>query len=161
MSKHVITESGMDFIADTDDTYHIEKSSAFAGVGRSVKTIEFIRKMGDTLWFVEAKPIFPDEEDKGKRGEWIRAICDKFLHSLNLYCAIKLEIVIDTLPDTFTGNKVLFVLVIKEQSLDRCGKIQEVIKTKLLPYLRIWKTNILVINHATAKQYQLVDQEEP
>jgi hypothetical protein len=157
MSKYTITESGMDFIADSDDTYHIEKSSAFSSVGGSVKTVEFIRKIDNVLWFVEAKSIFPDEEDRRKQGEWIRAICDKFLHSLNLYCAIKLEIVIDKLPDVFVDSKVLFVLVIKEQPIERCRMIQEVIKAKLLSYLHIWKTNILVINHETAKEYQLVD----
>jgi hypothetical protein len=147
----------MNFIANTDDTYHIEKSSAYSGVGNGVKTVEFVRRMkDDRLWLVEAKAVFPDEDDKSKRGEWIKAVCDKFLHSLNLYCAVKLNVVTDTLPSAFDDNNVLFVLVIREQPLDKCEKVQEVLRDRLLPYLRIWKTNILVINYDKAKEYRLV-----
>jgi hypothetical protein len=157
MNDYVITESGMNFIASTDDTYYIEKSPAYSSVGNGVKAVEFVRKMKDRrLWLVEAKACFPDENDKNKRGEWIKMICDKFLHSLNLYCAVKLNVISDSLPVAFDESKILFVLVIKEQALGRCEKVQEVLKNRLLPYLRIWKTNILVINYDKAKEYQLV-----
>ncbi|GMO63031.1 MAG: hypothetical protein Ta2G_21830 [Termitinemataceae bacterium] len=141
----------MNFIADTDDTYHIEKASAYLSVGRGIKTVEFVRKMKDNcLWFVEAKALFPDEVDKSKQSDWIKSICEKFLRSLNLYCTVKLNVVVDTLPCKFVENNVRFVLVIKEQSLGRCEKIQKTLKERLLPYLRIWKTSILVINQEIA-----------
>jgi hypothetical protein len=157
MNDYVITESSMNFIANVDDTYHIEKSSAYAGVGNGVKTVEFVRKMKDNrLWFVEAKTYFPDDDDRSKRGDRIKEICDKFLHALNLYCAVRLNVIVDTLPSTFDENNILFVLVIKDQPIDRCEMVQAVLRDRLLPYLRIWKTNVLVINHDQAKEFRLI-----
>jgi hypothetical protein len=162
MNNYVITESGMDFIADTTDTYHIEKSAAYSTVGNGVKSVEFVRKVDDRLWFVEAKSVFPDASDKSRRGNWVQAVCEKFLHSLNLYCTVKLGVTSDVLPTKFTNSSVLFVLVVKDITAvggDTSGNmkaIQEVLKAKLLPYLRIWKTNLLVIGYDDAKKYRLV-----
>jgi hypothetical protein len=157
MADYVISESGMSFIANTDDTYYIEKSEAYSNIGKGIKTVEFIRKMNDTrLWFIEAKQCFPDAHDKSKQGECIKAICDKFLHSLNLYCTVKLSVVPDILPTEFTESNILFVLVIKEQDIDRCKTVKRVLQSKLLPYLRIWNTDILVINDDIAKEHRIV-----
>jgi hypothetical protein len=162
MSEFIIAESGMEFIANAADTYHIEKSAAYTTVGNEVKSVEFVRKVDDRLWFVEAKSVFPDVNDKAQRGNWTRAVCEKFLHSLNLYCTVKLGVTSDTLPTEFTNSNVLFVLVVKNilaDNDDTSGNlkaIQEVLKAKLLPYLRIWKTNLLVIGYDDAKKYRLV-----
>ena len=65
-------------------------------------------------------------------------------------------------PTEFTNSNILFVLVVKDIMADS-GKtsgnlktIQEVLKARLLPYLRIWKTNLLVIGYDDAKKYLLV-----
>jgi len=64
-------------------------------------------------------------------------------------------------PTEFTNSNILFVLVVKDIMADS-GKtsgnlktIQEVLKARLLPYLRIWKTNLLVIGYDDAKKYLL------
>jgi hypothetical protein len=55
MADYPINESGMSFIANTDDTYHIEKSQTFLKAGRGIKTVEFIRQVDGKLQFIEAK----------------------------------------------------------------------------------------------------------
>jgi hypothetical protein len=144
--------SGMSFIPHETD-YVIEESPAYANIGRNVKTVEFVRNIDARLWFFEAKS---NKDFVGKFNERKREICDKFLHSLNLYCAVRLGLIADRLPDFAKLRGVVFTLIINDCEPDDCHKIQEVLRTMLNPYLRIWKANISVFNHDVAKQKHLI-----
>ena len=76
----VITESGMNFVAD--NAFHIEKSYIYAGLGVGVKSVEFVRMIGNSLIFVEAKTSFPkpdgtpSTDDKERFRNSISDICE-------------------------------------------------------------------------------------
>ena len=144
--------SGMDFIPHGTD-YVIEESLAYTNIGKNVKTVEFMRSIDARLWFIEAKF---NKDFVGKFNERKREVYDKFLHSLSLYCAVKIGLIADKLPDSAGLRGVVFALIINDCESDDCHKIQEVLKTMLNPYLKIWKADISVFNHATAKLYRLV-----
>jgi hypothetical protein len=154
MADYIINESGMDFIANTGDTYQIEKSQALATVGSNVKTVEFIRQTEGEFRFVEAKF---DKEFTGKFDKQKREICDKFLHSLNLYCSIVLGVADDAIPLIYDKTRIVFVLVINDCAEDSCIKINGVLKSMLNPYLKIWKADVAVLNLAAAKKYNIIN----
>jgi hypothetical protein len=153
MADYIINESGMDFIANTGDTYQIEKSHALASVGSNVKTVEFIRQLQGELRFVEAKF---DKDFTGKFNERKREICDKFLHSLNLYCSVMLGVTVDSIPFVYDKTRITLVLVINDCDKNVCIQIKEVLKSMLNPYLKIWKADVSVLNLGAAKKYKLI-----
>ena len=159
----VIKESGMDFIAE--NTFHIEKSELYRNLGESVRSVEFVRVKDDKLLFVEAKITFPNPnnpsvENFAKYQAEIDEICDKFIHSLNLFSSVKVGVA----KNAFTGDFVLpekvtlmFILVIKEHELIWCKRIKETLMDALPLYLkRIWDPTVWVINQEVAAKYNLV-----
>jgi hypothetical protein len=144
--------SGMSFIPHETD-YIIEKSSAYTNVGGNVKTVEFVRNIDTKLWFFEAKF---NKDFVGKFNERKREVYDKFLHSLSLYCAVRLGLIADKLHDLPELRGVVFALIINDCAPDDCRKIQEVLKTMLNPYLKIWKADISVFNNDAARQNRLI-----
>jgi hypothetical protein len=144
--------SGMDFIPYHTD-YIIEESFAYKNIGGNVKTVEFVRYIDTKLWFIEAKF---NKDFIGKFAESKREVYDKFLHSLSLYCAVKLGLIADKLSDVDDLSGVVFALIINDCTLDDCRRIREVLKSMLNPYLKIWKADISVFDYTMAKKYQLV-----
>jgi hypothetical protein len=144
--------SGMDFIPYHTD-YIIEESFAYKNIVGNVKTVEFVRHVDAKLWFIEAKF---NKDFTGKFNERKREIYDKFLHSLSLYCAVKLGFIADKLPESDLKG-IIFLLIINDCKPDDCHRIKEVLKSMLHPYLKIWKADISVFDYTTAKKYQLVN----
>jgi len=151
---NIITESGMDFIAD--NTFHIERSPLYTNI-KGIKTVEFIRAKGNDLILVEAKKTFPrpdDDPNAKERGRFetaLKEICEKFVHSLNLYSSVKVGVRETQLPEDFLPpDKVtlIFVLVLKDLKQEWRRPIQTALNMVLPPYVRkIWKPTVLVINH--------------
>ena len=112
-----------------------------------------MRSIDSKLWFIEAKF---NKDFVGKFNERKREVYDKFLHSFSLYCAVKLGLIADKVPDSTGLRGIVFALIINDCEPNDCHKIKEVLKTMLNPYLKIWKADISVFNHAAAKQYRLV-----
>ena len=164
MSEHFLCHSGMTFIAD--NTYPIENSASYSKIKyERVKSVEFIRGKGNELLFVEAKKSFPtpnNAENKKRFRKKINDICEKFIHSLHLYSAIKVGVVTETLPDTFkpaSSVYLQFVLVIKDFEHESCEDIQTALTYQLyesIPISTIWKPAIYVINDAQAKKFNLI-----
>jgi hypothetical protein len=160
-----IVESGMEFISD--NSYHLEKSQAFASVndGKSgIKSVEFIRKKNDMLLFVEAKTTFPHPESAEtpeRFDEEIGDICDKFIHSLNLYSSIKIGVTENYLPDVFDSLEkisLMLVLVVRNHKDVWCKPIKSGLEQRLPYYFRkIWKPTVLVLNFGLAKEFHLID----
>jgi len=160
---NVITESGMDFIAD--NSFHIEKSSIYTELSKQrIRSVEFVRAKDDKILFVEAKTTFPNPnnpntENPEKFQSGINEICDKFIHSLNLFSAVKVGVAENSFPADFvTPEKasMAFILVIKNHELKWCRKIKAALTAALPSFLKkIWKPEIYVINQNVARKYNL------
>ena len=159
----VITESGMDFVAD--NVFHIEKSNIYVGLGIGVKSVEFVRAIGNTLIFIEAKTSFPkpddnpSTDDKERFRNSINEVCEKFIHSLNLYSSVKVGATENELSGDFKPEErveIQFVLVVKNHAWEWCRDIKTAIEVDLPIYLnRIWKPTVFVINHKAAIKHNL------
>ena len=157
----VITESGMDFIAD--NVYHIERSEIYSNLGEGIKTVEFVRAKGDNLLFVEARTTFPnpnnpDISNSERFLSELRDICDKFVHSLNLFSAIEIGVLHDDAERMILQENValVFVLVVKNHEFEWCRPIERELVAFLPRYIkRIWKPVVYVINHETAVRRNL------
>jgi len=159
----VITESDMDFIAE--NTFHIEKSKLYTNLGEGVRSVEFVRVKNDNLLFVEAKTTFPNPDnpsvDNSARFQSeIDDVCDKFIHSLNLFSSVKVGLAEDVFDSSFVlPEKVslVFILVIKTHEFKWCNKIKGTLMATLPLYLkRIWKPKVYVINQEVAAKLNLV-----
>jgi hypothetical protein len=158
-----IAESGMRFISD--NTFHIEKSALYTNIDDGVKSVEFIRLKDTNLIFLEAKTSFPNPDSStpgnlARYNEEITDICDKFIHSLNLYSSVKAGVAEEKLPDVFNAQdkvRLVFVLVVRSHKIEWCIPVRKKLLKKLPPYLKkIWKPKVYVINCAEAVKRQLV-----
>ena len=158
----IISESGMDFIAD--NTFHIEKSYIYTKLKDSIKTVEFIRAKDDKLLFVEAKSSFPNPnnpESKPKFKSEIDDICNKFIHSLNLYASIAIG-VNEQLPPNFQpaiNVSLTFVLIFNNFELKWCAPVKKALTNQICQsecMAKIWKPEVFVMNNETAKGENLI-----
>jgi hypothetical protein len=158
-----IKESGMDFV--TDNTFHIEKSPQYALINDNIKSVEFVRVKDNKLLFVEAKTTFanPQNPVSGNRQKFeneIAEICEKFIHSLNLYSSIDVGITADKFPTGYTpADKVVlvFVLVVKNHKLEWCAPIKTGLLEKLPLYIKkIWKPAVVVMNSEKAVEEHII-----
>ena len=159
----VITQSGMDFAAD--NAFHIEESPLYKSAGDRVRTVEFIRIIGNRLLFIEAKTTFANP-DNPAGGNFIRfeseidQICEKFIHSLNMYSSVKVGVADNPFPERFMPPEkisIVFVLVIKNHEIEWCKPIYAKLVETLPLYLKkIWKPHVIVMNHEIAMKWNLV-----
>ena len=167
-----VRHSGMDFV--DDNVFHIEKSSMFTQLGEGIKSVEFIRSIGNRLLFIEAKPSFPNPNnptpnpDKGNKTgselfrEEIDDICEKFIHSLNLYAAIDVGVTDSEFPPEYKPSdkvSLVFILVINSFEKAWCNSVEIELVNKLrksICIFKIWKPKVHVINHKTAFQRNLI-----
>jgi hypothetical protein len=163
--RDAITESGMTFAADADDTFHTEKSPLYTRINGGVRSVEFVRIMNDRLMFVEAKTSFanpnnPDESNYSKFRAAVDEICEKFIHSLNMYSSVEVGVSGDSFPVTFSSPEtvsLVFVLVVRDHEDEWCIPIKEKLIKALPAYFKkIWRPNVYVINHETAKKWHLI-----
>jgi hypothetical protein len=158
MSEY-IEESEMSFISD--DAFRIENSDTYKTLrGKGIKTVEFVRALNnEKLAFIEAKKSFANPENplpgnlakfESEAGE----ICEKFLHSLNLFASVKIGVYKETLPEIAQNEKttsLVFVLVVKYHNCKGCKMIETKIEKLLPAYLKaIWKPEIRVVNYQKA-----------
>jgi hypothetical protein len=150
-----IIESGVRFIAD--NAFYIEKSELYKNIRKGIRSVEFIRSRNGDLMFVEAKSSFPNQSNLESIEQFynqINDVCDKFIHSLNLFASIKVGATEDdVLNRLIYSNRiaVMFVLVIKHHEQIWCDGVEKAIKQTLPLYLmKIWRPKVLVTNHANA-----------
>jgi len=163
MDNVIITESGMDFIAD--NTFYIEKSSLYTDLGDGVRSVEFIRVKDGNLLFVEAKTTFPNPnnpsaDNYSKFQSEISDICDKFTHSLNLFSSVEVGVAKNGFADDFVLPEkisLVFILVVKNHEFEWCKPIKGKFIAALPTYLKkIWKPEVYVINRKTAAEQGLI-----
>jgi len=157
MDKTIPNQSGMDFIAE--NSFHIEKANVYKNIGEGVRSVEFIQIRNNKLYFVEAKTSFPNpnnpnEDNKVRFKNEIDDICEKFIHSLNLFASIKMGVTEDCFhSELIKPEKVslIFLLVIKNHKFEWCRPIKGKLEEELPHYLKqIWKPSIYVLNHQKA-----------
>ncbi len=158
----IITESGMDFIAD--NAFHIEKSNVCTKLKYNLKTVEFVRAKDDKLLFVEAKSSFPNPDNPASSVKFqseINDICDKFIHSLNLYASMAIG-VNEQLPVDFKPApkvSLMFVLIFNNFEQKWCIPIKKALTNQLLKskcIAKIWQPAVFVVNHETATKQNLI-----
>ena len=158
----VITQSGMKFAAN--NAFHIEESLLYKSAGDGVRTVEFIRVMENRLLFVEAKTTFanpnnPAEGNYSRFQSEIDQICEKLIHSLNMYSSVKVGATDKPFPEKFVPPEkvsIVFVLVIKNHENEWCKPVYAKLVEQLPLYLKkIWKPNVVVMNHETATKWNL------
>jgi hypothetical protein len=157
-----IVESGMPFICD--NTFYIEKSAAYTDLGSGIKSVEFVRRKNETLFFVEAKTTFPNPSaDEKNFSAESSDVADKFVHSLNLYASIALGLRSGDISATdnlsHKDTTVMFVLVIREHEANWCKSVKKKLAMLLKDrtyFRKIWRPKVDVINHASAIKYGLV-----
>jgi hypothetical protein len=160
--SNVITESGIDFIAE--NSFHIEKSPLYAGMADGVRSVEFIRAVGDKLLFVEAKTTFanphsPAKDNFVKFQTEVGEICEKFVHSLNMYSSVMAGANNEAFPESYNPpDKVslVFVLVIKNHAREWCKPVySKLVETLPSSIKSIWKPQVVVINQDIVIKTQL------
>lgn len=157
----IIIESGMNFIAD--NIFHIEKSDVYKKtlMPGGIKTVEFIRVKSDKLLFIEAKSSFP-KPDLPYFQNHIHDICEKFIHSLNLYMSIVIGVNEQLIPNDFkppTKLSLNFVLVFNNFEQKWCSPIEMALTNKLSQLkimTKIWKPEVSVINSEMAAKLNLI-----
>ena len=167
-----VRHSGMDFV--DDNTFHIETSSIYKLLGEGIKSVEFIRSIGNRLLFIEATSSFPNPDNstlnpnKGNKTgselfqEEIDDICEKFIHSLNLYSAIDVGVTKSGFPSEYKpcdNVSLVFILVINGFKTAWCNNVEIELINKLRSKIyisKIWKPNVHVINHETAFTRNLI-----
>ena len=157
-----IRESGMVFGEFPEDcVFKIENSNTHKIVGDGVKTVEFVYLQAkNKLLFVEAKSSSPRYDTSIERYyEFIDEITDKFVHSFEMYMALKLrryEELSEKLATVDDSDmKYRFILVINGHKNDWLLPIQEELKIKLRYHHNIWKSEVVAINEQTAKSWNL------
>lgn len=158
----IITESGMSFIAE--NVFHIEKSNVYAKLKDSIKTVEFISAKDDKLLFMEAKSSFPNPnnaESSAKFQSAINDICDKFIHSLNLYASIAIG-VNGQLPHDFKPAikvSLNFILIFNNFEQKWCIPIKKALTNQLRNsecIAKIWKPTVFVMNYEMASKRNFI-----
>ena len=176
-------ESGMDFspLFTADGKYQswaIEKSELYQKLKpKSVKTVEFISKKGNSIYFIEAKGSFPHPNSKcSDNKQSIEANCqelyDKFHHSLDLIIAQKIRMKANSkyveadfervLGGKFANCKIIFLLVMGKNSENEwfeeqwCDDVMMALRKKLIPLRSIWEADVAVISHKEAQKRGIV-----
>jgi len=150
------TYSGMPLVVD--DAFLIEDTASYTSLrGGGIKSVEFVRRKGSTLLFVEAKTTFPSPSTGGNFDSESVDIVGKFVHSLNLFAAISMNLYKEDISATETKTvektSVTLVLVVRDHKSEWCKEIKK--KFMLLlnssTYItQIWRPEVYVVNYDAA-----------
>ncbi|MDR1291440.1 MAG: hypothetical protein LBK06_09590 [Planctomycetaceae bacterium] len=154
--------SGVDFISK--DAFPIENSPTRKRLTEDGKIVDFVRKLGSELLFVEVKSSFPNPnntETPESFSKEIAAICDKFTVSLKIFSAIKVGVTEDILPDALSyADKVkvtLAVVICKFEKEEWCVPIKNALLRNLPDeIIKLWMPTIKVYTIAAAKEFTLI-----
>ena len=110
---YLVDMSNIRFISD--NTFHIEESDLYKHVGKRVRSVEFIRVDDDKLLFIEARTTFANPANSEDSFQTqINEVCDKFVHSINLYSSVRAGVNDVIFSDDFIPPKqtsIVFVIV--------------------------------------------------
>ena len=168
--------SGMKFRNfGADNCYRIEESQLYQKSLRHLgfKAVEFVtyRSASDAeesrLIFVEAKTSLRQKNAELRFVDEIANISQKFIDSLQIVCGIwhggrKGKVPLPVNFDRFreNGNKIVFVLVVKNSDKKDLLAVAESISKKLLKEIRLWRFDVKVLNEELAQKesFVLIDE---
>lgn len=172
----IIEESGVVFGPfDSRDLFHIEKSEVLHGLGKGIKTVEFVlvRSKNQALIFLEAKQSCPNKshcnESQTKRKkyeDYFQSIVNKIEDSIRITVAAILgrygqtdEVGENMQGASSLGSRPLqFVLVLTDPNTEvqwLAGPKAELEK-RLLSIRKTWGLEIMVINREKAEEWHLI-----
>lgn len=160
-----IQESKMIFEFNEEQIFQIENSKLHHDIGDGIKTVEFVVTVKENeIYFVEAKSSSPRPipENKEKFETFINEISDKFIHSFNMYLSAVLERNnFEEIPEKLFEIKkdkaiFKFILIIKNHSIEWLLPLKEAIHKKILPHIKIWESNVVLMNEEIAREYMLI-----
>ena len=160
MSVEIGCYSGMTFMAaHEDDFFKIETSKVLTAMGEGVQTVEFIIYTGTQLRLVEAKTTIRESN--------IEDICNKFIHSLDLFFAIMLGRKEDTfseIPDKIKTVDIKHINIVLLLVIKECHKkndltpITEKLNRNLKRHRKTWNLEAKAIDHKTAVDWKLAKE---
>ena len=158
----IVYHSKMGFIYD--NVFPIEERGLNVRLGEGIRTVEFIRCMKGKLVFVEARTTFAQTDgidiSVGKSLQTqTQEIVEKFIHSLNMYTAIKIGVIDEPMRNHGTPDKisVVFVLVVKRGTSQGCRKLSKIISSKIPSWFtKIWGLEVYAVSGQTAINRGLV-----
>ncbi len=173
-----IEESGMVFEFDDDRVFQIENSELQKSLNEGIKTVEcIVRVDNDILQFIEAKSSSPrpyknvndtsekvDEEKKEKFDKFISDICEKFVHSFDMYMSTVHKRNTDNSINgefykiKYDTVKFKFILIIKGHEIEWLQPLSDEIKLKLKYHNSIWKSDVVLLNEKMAMQRGIVKE---
>ena len=157
-------ESDMPFLFENEDeVFRIEGSKIYKSLGKNVKAVDFILHRNNRLRLIEAKSTVSKKENKTDFDDDIQPICEKFVHSLDLYFAIILERQKDEYNEVPEAMKnaniataeILLLLVIKNHRAKWLLPISEELTRKLRRQIKTWNLKVKAINEITAQEWGL------
>jgi hypothetical protein len=166
MSIKEIPESGMIFLCEEDDVFHIEESAVYNKM-EGVKIAEFLLIKSPKVFVIEAKSSSPSPNNKIDFDSFIQEIHEKLLNAFSLGIAIFLNRheQKETLPANFQhldlskNTRFILCLVIKGHKTEWLAPIQDELKKSLSVTVKTWAlspNSVVVINDEIARQQGLI-----
>ena len=158
----IVYHSKMGFIYD--NVFPIEEQGLNVRLGEGIRTVEFNRCMKSKLVFVEARTTFAqtdgiDISDGTNLQKQTQEVVEKFIHSLNIYAAIKIGVIDEPMSNHSTPDKIsiVFVLVVKRGTSQGCRKLSKIVFNQIPSWFtKIWGLKVYAVNGQTAINRGLV-----
>jgi len=162
MSIKEIPESGMIFLCEEDDVFHIEESAVYKKM-QGVKIAEFLLIKSRKVFVIEAKSSSPSPNNKIGFDGFIQEIHEKLLNAFSLGMAIFLNRhpQKETLPANFQNldlsknTQFILCLVIKGHKTEWLAPIQDELKKSLSGTMKTWALSpnaVVVMNDEIARE---------
>jgi hypothetical protein len=161
-----IEESGLLFGEyDEEKFFHIEKSSIYKSFEDKTRVVEFILyNKNNAILFVEAKSSSPKPGNQVEFDPYINEIYEKFSHSVDLFFSMVIKRTADyknEMPAYFksadySSVEIKLVLVINGHETGWLSPITTALHNKLKRKIKIWRLQLIVLNHELAGKYGLL-----
>lgn len=164
-----IEESGMRFMVDEANLYHVETSDAYNSLkNKGLEICEFAELKGKRIILLEAKtsapnPASPNADAAEKFDNYIKTNANKFVNAaimLNAGVFKRNQEIGKEIPPTFTASilrdcRYNCVLVIKNHKVEWITSVQDALEREInrTPFCAIWKHfSVKVLNEEIARQ---------
>lgn len=163
-----IEESGMKFIVEETNLYHVEVSEAYKSLRqKGLEICEYVELKGERVILLEAKtsapnPASPNADAAEKFDNYIKTNANKFVNAaimLNAGVFKRDEEIGKEIPATFTVSilkdcKYNCILVIKNHKEEWITNVQNALEREInrMPFCAIWKHfSVKVLNEELAR----------
>lgn len=165
MTEYRFVESGMEFIFDESDCFHIERSETYREMSGGVKVCEAVVWNRNRILFIEAKSSFPKPGSQENFQQNLSVVCEKFLHSVLLYAGLAVgrpysrasTLPVNLSVKALKTSPMIFYLIINGFKEEWIVNIHDAVNKKCAALKKVFKIDyITVINDRTARKYGLI-----